>query len=438
MAKFTPSADGTIYRRGMSQTAISNLISKRMDNRVYQNDPFFGATHPKGSSRTFNDALSKNPRYASFLSSISNRGASGVDDLSFRIAVADDTFNRAAAKDVARKYVAAERERLAKVILKDVTTSVGMNIEKSIRLMRSENARMLASQQAGMKVFKGLDRSVLGKLVKTSVVSEVFMRFVSRVLKFEERTIIKKILTRAKKTVKRTGKEVTKASGKMLVGGTGSIVSHIQPRLEMDASRFNKALRDYMTYTKRDVVEIVNQKAFWSAIGAFRNTYQADKTSVTTDLNAASTRAPGLTVAEFMALQKLRSEGTKYPKITAVRKEARKIINKRKGAVKFLKSGWLPAIKALAPFAPNKSNLLDRNTSRGNPAPKGGASPSSPLISSLRAEATLWNSIVADGDNKSHNYMVQGLESSMNEQAADMEAYVKRKMDRNAERFNRS
>lgn len=296
---------------------------------------------------------------------------------------------------------------------------------------RTVSKSMSKERLAAARVYRKL-RS----LARGGVVNEVIYRVANWVFGWEKAAIKRLMKQAAKQTIKRAGKLVVKGAAQQTTIGVGRIVSNIRPRIELDTSRFDRALRDYMTYTKKDFVDVVNQKAFWSVIGALKKTYNADKQVISSELDAPSDKFNGLTVAQAMALVRLRKDGNKNPKKSEINALARRIKNARRKAVGFLKSGWLPAVQLLAPFAPSKAGNSTQGLSVKNP--KGSAKPATPSARGVNAEASFWNSIVAGGDVTAHNYMVTALEESMNEQAADMEAYVRRKMNRNAERFNRA
>lgn len=278
-------------------------------------------------------------------------------------------------------------------------------------------------------------KAVLRGVKRIGLWGFILDKFVSKILNLEKSLITRRIIQSVKHFFKRVSKETVKGHAKLQLAGTADLVSRVKLNAEVDTSRFDRAMREYMRYTSKDLTEAINQKAFNIALKAFKYTYAADKGTIGASLSANSDKFPGLSVAEAIALDRLRKKGIGRPTKSELNAEARKTINLRKGASKFLKSGWIPAIKALSRVVPQKGSYVQAELG-GKRKPKGGATSASPIFS-LNKEATLWNSIFADGDGKARKYLTQGLQQAMDEEAADMEAYIRRKIEKNNERFNR-
>ena len=56
------------------------------------------------------------------------------------------------------------------------------------------------------------------------------------------------------------------------------------PVIKIDAARFNRALHEYMTYSKRTLAEELNQKAYSIAMSAEYFTKKADKAKMASEI----------------------------------------------------------------------------------------------------------------------------------------------------------
>lgn len=209
---------------------------------------------------------------------------------------------------------------------------------------------------------------------------------------------------------------------------------NIDLNIKVNTDNFNKALSEYMKNTRRDITEVVNTKAYWIAINAIKETYKTNKQHIRTSLEQPSNIINGLTVAEAIVVQRNRKSFNRKMTRTEMKREARKMIGKRVRAVGFLKSGWIPAAKVLAPHVKKRLTVGVESFSKGKP--KGGAKPVSRTIFTNNHVASVWNNIIADGDPKSQSYMKRGLQTALDNESRSMMSYVEEKMRKNAAKFN--
>ena len=270
------------------------------------------------------------------------------------------------------------------------------------------------------------------KVLRKTAVTEIMFRVGEKAFKVGAAETAKNLWrATAKHHVRSVAKQAAKAKGKMQVGGTANIVSKLNVSTSLDSSNFDRKLNEYMKYTKKSLVEVVNEKAYRIVRDAIYQTYRAEAATIRAELEAPS-EIIGLSVAEAIALKALRSDGVRNPKRSEVKAEARRIIARRTRAVGFLRSGWLPALRILAQRVPWASATSGGAKQRGQD--KGGAVPASEFSSLLSTEATIYNSIEAGG--KAPAYLLAGLQIAMNREAASMQSYIQRKLDQAAMRFN--
>lgn len=239
----------------------------------------------------------------------------------------------------------------------------------------------------------------------------------------------------------------TKQGGRFAGSGLGGLNGIVQKSLKdasnnvqlttrVDTSNYDRALKDYMNNTRKSVTEVVNQKAYWIAINAIKETYKANKSDIKSELEKPSDKMPGLTVAEAMVVYRNNKANKRKMTRGEIRKEARALINKRTRAIGFLKSGWIPAVKVLAPHVKRRLSVGNQANQKGKD--KGGAKPASRASFTTNVVATIWNSIEADNNPRARNYMQVGLQRALDTEARSMLAYVEEKMRKNAEKFNRA
>ena len=156
--------------------------------------------------------------------------------------------------------------------------------------------------------------------------------------------------------------------------------------IRVNDTEFRNTLRQYVKVNKRALAKIINTKAYRIAIVACHETKRATKADIQKGIGqlvfemqrAASGRAhrvltksglftstaggyyksaKGVPIAALI-LNKLRGKRGEQGLYGAEMKEAiRRLVTKRFSAVAYLASGWLPAIKKLAPLADRGGGL---------------------------------------------------------------------------------
>lgn len=261
---------------------------------------------------------------------------------------------------------------------------------------------------------------------------------------------------------------VTRTAGQSIIRSTlsgfgdsmkdvGKGVASIKPKVTVDTRGFNMAFKKYMQECKRDIVDVVNTKAYFIARNAVQMTEAVDKNKIEQELRAASELYPNAPLAAILAAKaqnrtriskktgkQLKDKAGLYgSRMTAAME---KIIRVHKASSNFLRSGWIPAIKALERVAEKGGAPRYPNTKTYG-TPKGGAR-SARQNSTWRPSSEIWNSVTGGikkhGLDKQSNpsavqkILQEGLQKAINKEEASMKAYVEKKLAARAAKFNRS
>ena len=213
--------------------------------------------------------------------------------------------------------------------------------------------------------------------------------------------------------------------------------------LRINQAAFRRQLRRYAKVNRRSFKEIVNAKALDMAFHALKHTDAASASAIEYKLGAignkvSKSRKTGqlrkgkrILKADSFAARIVNSRRKKAGKALIWGKElekaAQKLINMRVRAVKFLKSGWLPAIKKLS-YAVDRRDRRPwpKGLSKGKARPKGWGRPAK---AELRPEAWVANS-ATNNSRLAISKIEAGLSRGMAASIADMTVYIERKLGR--------
>jgi hypothetical protein len=226
-------------------------------------------------------------------------------------------------------------------------------------------------------------------------------------------------------------------------------------KFKLEMSEFNRTLKKYRELSSRDPETIANTKAFYIARRATVVTPKANKSKIKRDLLSEITTEIKL-LGQRIRITKSGIKRGKFitEKITAPLVAL--IINARRGkkglrglegnamaeasnlliairlkSVAFIKSGWLPAIKALEPLAAKGRAPNQDRTAETVGAQKGGAMPARGF---WKAVATIWNSAEATRDNKRAlvTYGGPALQQAVDFEESSMRQYIEDKLKETA------
>lgn len=233
--------------------------------------------------------------------------------------------------------------------------------------------------------------------------------------------------------------------------------------LKFSQQEFNKTLRQYIQYSRRDIPVIVNTKAFYIARRATIETPKADKQKIREELRGGrlknTTTARGktkqvkYTLAQLLIVARRAAKGLSTKK-RDIADDVKALVAGRLRSIAFLKAGWIPAIKKLEPLAdkvagakaprPNKSQS---GTQYGKP--KGNAFPA--RDNSSKAQARIVNDALPNTrtnsflkkiihafhpPNREHalQYVEPALERAIQAEQASMQEYIEKKLKQSAEK----
>ena len=213
--------------------------------------------------------------------------------------------------------------------------------------------------------------------------------------------------------------------------------------VKINSAAFTQQLRRYAKVNRRSFKEIVNAKALDMAFQALKHTDAANASAIEYKLGAignkvSRSRKTGqlrkgkriLKESSFAArIVNSRRKKAGQPMLWGkeLEKAAQKLINMRVRAVKFLKSGWLPAIKKLSYAVERRDRRpWPKGLSKGKAATKGWGRPAK---AELNPEAWIANS-ATNNSQQAISKIKAGLSRGMAASVADMAVYIEKKLGR--------
>lgn len=232
----------------------------------------------------------------------------------------------------------------------------------------------------------------------------------------------------------------------------------IQMSADFDTRKFEETLKEYAKWTSRTARQIVDTKAWYVARKATWFTLKADPWKIKQQLGGI-VRVNRLNkkgkVVKRRELQLVRAMGVNAPLAAlivnarrgragekglygrAMEKALFKLLGARMRSVAFLKSGWVPAIHGLAPFADRSSTPPMDKEARQIGRPKGtmrrigsDTNPVTEIINLATAKRDMKGALI--------RYASDGLQQALDDERNSMNEYIERKMRPDAEKFNQA
>lgn len=242
---------------------------------------------------------------------------------------------------------------------------------------------------------------------------------------------------------------------------------------DWDQSRFNNTLRTYLQVCSRTFAQAINTKAYYVARKGVWFTKKADtwkmrrqlggivvvprqvvrkgvvrtvKTRRLQLVNVKTTRGSAPLAA--LILQKRAGDAGHASEFfgrslrsgrAAMAKAVRSFLAMRDRSAAFIKSGWLEAIRKLAPLADKKNAPAIDTSAKQRGRSKGDCRPAQ---DGMKAVAEIVNLALGAKHDRSYgtNQMkvaTEGLQIAFDDEAASMDDYIREKMRPDAEKFNR-
>lgn len=228
----------------------------------------------------------------------------------------------------------------------------------------------------------------------------------------------------------------------------------MKPNIQVDTREMNAALKEYAAHSKRDLAEILNQKAYSILIKAAAMNRVADKAKIISELGQQASAIRGQKVRILKSGEikrgKLIVERIYSPALYAIVRwkaakrgqfipanqleaVARKELARRIAAVNYMKSGWFSALKKVAEkIGKPLKKMNTRRAQRG----KGDSKP---------AKWFGWNTVVEfwnDSFNKPENttdkhptrWAEQALSAAMAQEVQTMKTRIAAKLEARAKR----
>lgn len=186
-------------------------------------------------------------------------------------------------------------------------------------------------------------------------------------------------------------------------------------KLRFDHREFDRTLRKYAMISKRTIPEIINTKAFFICRRAVVETAKASGQNIRKFIRSDSGEHIGKIINARRGAKGLPGlYGAKMAEAVAT------VLAARLRSVAYVKSGWLPAIKNLAPLVPKKTGAPRQDrAARQVGQEKGSAIPARPGWS---VKATIVNAIGATGDRaKEHSEAIKKYGEPALKKAFDFE-----------------
>jgi hypothetical protein len=199
---------------------------------------------------------------------------------------------------------------------------------------------------------------------------------------------------------------------------------------KIDAENAKRNWKLYLKKTSKTVIQAINFKCYDGAREALKETPIANKSTILSSLNSASSKYPERTVAEMLVVRSMWAKGQKTFDLQA---EVEKLKGQRTTHRGLAKSGWLPAIKKFLSLV-NKSFTTISGISRIG---YGGGE------EARRVGGTVQGSYFNDVDGTGNRAYVESIkevaaDGSQTKVNNDIAEYLSEKLDEPIERFNQS
>ena len=229
--------------------------------------------------------------------------------------------------------------------------------------------------------------------------------------------------------------------------------------IKVNDKEFRQTLRQYIQVSRRTIPEIVNSKAYFIARRAIYETPKANKLAIGKSLSklllSLKTTAKGGKMVLKTVTRYGRLGQTSQVPLAALlvnwqrgqrgkpglygekmKAAVEHFILNRQRTIAFIRSGWLPAVKILAPFVKSKKGAAPNDPeTKQHGRQKGGAVPAR---EGFRVAARIENAIAAGGKNAEHHgeavnkYAIPALQRAFANEEASMRQYMEDKLKESA------
>lgn len=228
--------------------------------------------------------------------------------------------------------------------------------------------------------------------------------------------------------------------------------------IDVDTREFDRALKEYLLVTSRELSDALNTKALFIARGALAETPRAQRGAIeklglrTVSVRIRTTSSgkvrqvrkfaltEGDAIRNYLAARKRSGRavsGRSFSDREALAKAARKWIAAKLRAIGFLASGWVPAIRKLTPLVgeayQRPANVVSRPSNLGQCTPaKPGFNPFVEIENSSTLGVKTKDLALAQ---RGHSLAIAALQRALAVETASMADYIAQKMQRAANKF---
>ncbi len=216
--------------------------------------------------------------------------------------------------------------------------------------------------------------------------------------------------------------------------------------VNVDTSHFDSTFKTYVQLNKRALGDLINKVGYEVGKLCGSKTASVPKETIRNNLQQPSRISPTMTIAEVIANKiritagqealygsKLRTAGLKYARLRA-------------RSSNFLRSGFIPGVRAFEKVVKDKS-ARSINGVRAYGQPKGGAEVAA-VGSAWTPKGSIWNAVLggvkkwfgAPGRNtgKVQDILSKGVQEALNTKEADMMKYIEPRLNRLIQDFNKA
>lgn len=197
----------------------------------------------------------------------------------------------------------------------------------------------------------------------------------------------------------------------------------------IDKRAFDQIFKDYLQFSRRELKDTLNQKAYFIAANATQDTMKVEKDRIERDLRSPSEKnknAPIAAILVNLGRKRAGKRGLNGQRMTAA---VEKFINARKRSAAYVASTWIGALKALAPYVKSKQGKKQDPKTKQRGAPKGGALPVTNANGSIQT-ASIWSDAKSkDQSGHMKEVLTQGAQDAFDREAVSMLQYIAKKLD---------
>jgi len=196
--------------------------------------------------------------------------------------------------------------------------------------------------------------------------------------------------------------------------------------INVSTVEFDRVFSEYMNYTSRDLVEAVNQHAYYIARNCVANTKAVPKVQIATELGMMSRDYPPAPLGAILAQERRAKNGLTGLYGPKMAMEYNRFVRFRQKSRNFIKAGWIPAIKLLERVVPKKNGKSIAGIKKYG-VDKGGARPAIPSLTNWSPMASIWNSI-SELSGKGFKIMEAAAIQSVADETQSMRDYIEKKL----------